>query len=144
MGGALIVAAAGNRKKRELSFPARFASVLAIESVDSLGNLSEFTNRSTIDQEGNSHPNVFVLPGGQKDKNNNITECSVETSLGKKYCGTSFAAAYASAILATSWSDPAHNSKNNKQIVDYLRVNADKNLPNYDPSIHGNGLMRIP
>ena len=143
-GGSVIVAAAGNRKKSELSFPARFGSVLAIESVDSSGNLSEFTNRSTTDHEGNNHLSVFVLPGGQKDSNNNVIEHSVETSLGKKYCGTSFAAAYATALVANAWSDPTQSNKDPKQIIDHLRAHADTRLPNFAATIYGNGLMRLP
>jgi subtilisin family serine protease len=143
MGGAIVVAAAGNKKKDELAFPARFNSVMAIESVDSSGNLSEFTNRSTIDHESNDHPNVFVLPGGQKDQSGNTTEYAVETSTGKRYFGTSFAAAYASAVIANTWLEPAHTSKDAQQLAAYLQTNADHSIPNYLSQTHGNGLMRF-
>lgn len=142
--GAVILAAAGNRQKTELSFPARFANVLAIESVDANGDLSLFSNYSTVDQDNRPHSHVFVLPGGQKDNNNAIKEHPVETSLGQKYVGTSFATAYATGLLAVAWSDSRYQSLDRDGIIDLLCQNADQNLPSFNSQIHGNGLMKLP
>ncbi len=139
----IIVGAAGNNKQNELAFPARFGNVLAIESIDQGSMLSSFSNWSNLDQEGKTHLNVFVLPGGQKGPNNQITEYVAISAKGHKYYGTSFSAAYASGIVTALWSEPVHISEDSTQVLNYLRANADKNIINYDPTIHGNGMMRL-
>jgi subtilisin family serine protease len=139
--GPLIIAAAGNESRAELSFPARYKGVVAIESVDLSGRLSEFSNHATTDNEGNAHPSVFVLPGGQQPKNAQPTEYVGTSADGTQHCGTSFAAAYASGLIAALWSEPPHSGKSREELLDHLRGAADKKIPNYDPSIHGNGLM---
>src|SRR5205814_4105514 len=142
--GPLIVAAAGNEALTELSFPARYDNVLAIESINKARELSQFSNRATIDQEGKNHQNVFVLPGGEKPAGAlQPTEYVGTSSAGQEYYGTSFAAAYASGLIAALWSQPAHSSDDRQQLLDHLRANADQSLPNYDYTIHGNGLMQF-
>ena len=139
--GPLIVAAAGNESRTELSFPARYKGVVAIESVDLSGTLSDFSNHATTDNEGNAHSSVFVLPGGQQPQNAQPTEYVGTSADGTQRCGTSFAAAYASGLIAALWSEPQHSGKDRTQLLDHLRSMADKKLPNYDPLTHGNGLM---
>jgi hypothetical protein len=140
--GPLIIAAAGNESSTELSFPARYENVLAIESVNKAKGLSQFSNRATVDQEGKSHQNVFVLPGGEKPKGApKPTEYVGTSSAGKEYYGTSFAAAYASGLIAALWSHPAHITDDRHLLLDHLRKNADRSLPNYDTTTNGNGLM---
>ena len=141
--GPLIVAAAGNGSLTELSFPARFDNVIAVESINKAKKLSRFTNRSTRDQADDAHENVFVLPGGELDQNANPTEYIGTSTNGAQYWGTSFAAAYASGLIAEFWMQPAHNSKDRKAILAELRANADKLLPNYVDATHGNGLMQF-
>ena len=99
----LIIAAAGNGSKTELSFPARFDNVLAIESINKAGQLSHFTNRANLNHEGKNHANVFVLPGGDKPAGGAPTEYVGTSKAGKQYYGTSFAAAYASGLIAALW-----------------------------------------
>ena len=142
--GPLIVAAAGNESLPELSFPARYENVLAIESMNKARELSQFSNRATIDQDGNNHQNVFVLPGGEKPTGGpNPTEYVGTSSSGDEYFGTSFAAAYASGLIAALWSQPAHSADNRQVLLDHLRNNTDKSLPNYNATTHGNGLMQF-
>jgi hypothetical protein len=85
----LIIAAAGNSSKNELSYPARFPNVFAIESIDHNYNLSTFSNRSTMNTIGSFHDKVYVLFGGQKSGNNQVTEYVATSEEGKRYCGTS-------------------------------------------------------
>ena len=141
--GPLIVAAAGNGSLSELSFPARFDNVIAIESINKAKELSRFTNRSTIDHAGDTHKNVFVLPGGEEDTNANPTEYVGTSTSGAQYYGTSFAAAYASGLIAEFWTQPTHSSKDRNALLSELRANADKSVPNYVAATHGNGLMRF-
>lgn len=142
--GPLIVAAAGNDAVSELAFPARFDNVIAVESVNLAKELSHFTNRATVNQEGNGHKNVFVMPGGDKDPQQaDPSEYVGTSSAGAKYYGTSFATAYASGILAALWSQPSHSSKDRAQLLDHLRNNADSGIPGYIQSTHGNGLMQF-
>ena len=141
--GPLLIAAAGNDALQELSYPARFDNVLGIESVNLAKGLSEFSNRAAVDHEGNTHPNVFVLPGGEKPLKSTPTEYIGTSSAGAQYYGTSFSAAYASGIIAALWLQPSHNTKDRSQLLDHLRKNADKSLPNYNYSTHGNGMIQF-
>lgn len=141
--GPLIIAAAGNGSLRELSFPARFDNVVAVESLNKSKELSRFTNRSTIDHVGDTHRNVFVLPGGDEDQHSNVSEYIGTSTNGAEYYGTSFAAAYASGLIAEFWSQSSHSAKDRKTILNELRTNADTSIPNYVASTHGNGLMQF-
>jgi hypothetical protein len=86
---------------------------------------------------------VFVLPGGEKSSNAYPTEYIGTSASGDYYYGTSFSTAYASGIIAALWSDPANSSKDSTQLLAHLRKNADKKLPNYASSTHGNGMMKF-
>jgi subtilisin family serine protease len=141
--GPLVVAAAGNRKESSLAFPARFKDVVAIASINDTGDLSDFTNRSTLDHEGGQHQNVFVLPGGEKVANNNPSEYVGDSAAGNRFWGTSFSAAYASGLIAGLWSRPEHAGKDRQDMLKHLRNNADAGLPGHAASTHGNGLMRF-
>ena len=142
--GPLIVAAAGNAAKTELSFPARFDNVIAIESINKAGQLSQFTNRANKNHFGMNHANVFVLPGGDKPAGVKApTEYVGTANGGQQYYGTSFAAAYATGLIAALWSEPAHNGDDRPTLLDHLRNNADQTLPGYTAATHGNGLMRF-
>jgi hypothetical protein len=140
--GPLIVAAAGNESDYELSFPARFRKVIAVESLELSGGLSDFSNRATIDHQGDVHPNVFALPGGQQLNGQAPTEYVGTTASGEQFCGTSFAAAYASGLIAAWWSSSTNTNKDHTTVLKELKANADNTIPNYDRGIHGNGLMQ--
>jgi hypothetical protein len=140
----IVVGAAGNDSLQSLSFPARFGTVIAIASVNKNRQLSGFTNRSTLNHEGGSHNNVFVLPGGDQVGTALPTEyIGASSSNGRQYYGTSFAAAYASGIIARLWADSSHTTRTADQLVQHLRTHADKSIPGYAASTHGNGLMRL-
>ncbi|HEX6901820.1 MAG TPA: S8 family serine peptidase [Thermoanaerobaculia bacterium] len=141
--GPLVVAAAGNKKDTSLAFPARFKDVVAIASINDAGDLSDFTNRSVTDHEGNPHQNVFVLPGGEKVANNNPSEYVGDSAAGHQFWGTSFSAAYASGLIAGLWSRPEHAGKDRQDMLKHLRNKADAGHPTYVASTHGNGLMRF-
>jgi subtilase family protein len=141
--GPLIVAAAGNESLKELSFPARFENVVAVESINRDRRLSQFTNRAAIDHQGDGHPNVFVLPGGEKLKDAAPSEYIGKSLAGKEFYGTSFAAAYATGLIASLWSQATHNSKDRALLLEHLRMNADTSVPDFDPATHGNGMMQF-
>lgn len=134
----IVVAAAGNESRKELDYPARFHNVIAVESINKAGNLSDFSNCSDRDHNGDDHPNVFVLPGGQKSP----LECAITASDGTDHYGTSFAAAYGSAVVAATWS--RDSTKTASDVIQDLKNDADTSvLPHYDRAKHGNGLMKF-
>jgi subtilisin family serine protease len=135
----VVVSAAGNSGLNELGFPSRFGQVVAVESINAAKELSDFTNRGSLDHEGNVHESVFVLPGGQEGP---PCECVGTTADGTEYWGTSFAAAYGSATVAAVWSRPRNSGKKAAEILGVLRANSDTNLPQFSTATYGKGLMR--
>ena len=97
----IIVTAAGNDGASALTYPARFGSVVAVESVNQALELSRFSNCGTKDHEGNPRDHVFVLPGGEEAATGSTpTEWLGVAATGDELHGTSFAAAYASGLIA--------------------------------------------
>ena len=140
----LIVAAAGNGSLLELSYPARFSHVIAVESINKTKELSDFTNRGAVTEDGSAHNNVFVMPGGERTGTNDPTEYVGTAANGNRFWGTSFAAAYASGLIAALWSESKHDSKDAASLLDHLRSHADHDsLPNYLYETHGNGMMQF-
>ncbi len=139
----LLVAAAGNDGADELYYPSRFNHVIAVESIDSSHNLSAFSNWSTTDQEHQTHPAVFVLPGGQRVKGQPATEVVGQSANGGEYWGTSFATAYAVGLIAAVWSQPIHTTKSRTQMLDHLKATADTSFPNYAFQTYGHGMMHF-
>jgi subtilisin family serine protease len=136
-----VVAAAGNQAKNELSFPARFAEVLAISSVTSHRELSSFSSYGDTDQVGNKHKKHFAAPGGESRGPNQ--EFIGNYGAGAKgLCGTSFSAAYASGVLANLWGEQGAGTPATA-IVDILKRRADTAFPGYDSTRYGNGVIRI-
>jgi len=129
----VIVAAAGNQSLQDLEYPARFGNVLAVGSVDSTKSLSLFSNVGNTTHDGQSHSAHCVATGGQSGGSE-----AVGTSPHDKYFGTSFAAAYASAIVARKIAGGMPSSA----VLAHLHGNADTNLPNYSTVDHGFGLLR--
>jgi hypothetical protein len=139
----LIVAAAGNSGKSELAFPARFSRVLAISSITSKNELSSHSNYGDRDQTGGTHDNHFVLPGGETLAGQ--AESVLTDSFGGAYQGTSFAAAFATAVVANRLSAQGLPSYQHDQFVTQLRQNADSHsLSRYtqQKEKYGHGIMR--
>ena len=139
----LIVAAAGNSGKPELAFPARFTQVLAISSITSKNELSSDSNYGDQDQTGGTHDNHFVVPGGEMLAGQ--AESVLTDSFGGVYRGTSFAAAFATAVVANRLSAQGLPSYQRDQFVMQLRQNADSHsLPRYTQEMekYGHGIMR--
>jgi subtilisin family serine protease len=139
----IIVAAAGNNGASPLDFPARFGNVIAVVSVDSNRALSDFSSWGEYDHNDDIHLNVFGAPGGQQRGRSPATEYSAQSTNGDPHFGTSFAAAYASGLIAHLWSLPAHSAKSRAQLLDYLRSKADTGFPQYSSQKHGIGLIRL-
>lgn len=137
----LVVAAAGNQAKGELSFPARFDQVLAISSVTSQRELSSFSNYGDIDQVGEKHRKHFAAPGGES--RGPSQEFIGNYGAGSKgLCGTSYSAAYASGVVANLWGEQGVGTPAST-IVDILTRRANRAFPGYDPRKYGNGIVRI-
>jgi len=116
---------------------------LAVESIDSYGNLSEFTNRSNMNHEGKTHQNVFVMPGGQKSEDESPTEYVGTSGSGDHFWGTSFSAAYASGLIAALWAHPSYDNQNSLQFLDHLKQNTDRTMSNFNNLIYGNGMLHF-
>lgn len=138
----VLVAAAGNASKDELSYPARFGDVIAVGSVTSERRLSRFSNWGIAAHAHGPHKNRFVLPGGDTAAPDGLGEEFVATmrSDGKRFHGTSFAAAYASAIVAAMRLRLALGPVD---LLHALRGAADQTFPGYDYALHGNGFLRL-
>lgn len=142
-GKPVIVAAAGNSGKSELAYPARFAQTLAIGSLTSKNELSSDSNYGGHDEAGASHDNHFVMPGGEALSSQ--TESVLTDSFGGAYRGTSFAAAFATGIVANRLITQGLKSYYRDQFLTSLRQTADsRSLPRYtqETEKYGHGIMR--
>jgi len=97
-----FVAAAGNASANEPAYPARIANAICVASTDGSGEVSTFSNRGAVDQDGNPHGAFVLAPGGDRlDTATGLgADRYVASYLGTDWRGTSFAAAYVSGILA--------------------------------------------
>ena len=137
----VVVAAAGNYQANELAYPSRFADLLAIGAITSQRVLASDCNKGDDDQAGSPHKNHFVLPGGES--NPARTEPVLTSGGGKNWSGSSFAAAFASGLVAELLNRTGIASFDFDSFVGGLRQSADKNLlPTYSSAEFGNGLMR--
>jgi major intracellular serine protease len=150
---AIYVAAAGNGGRQDLSYPARFGQVVAVESINSAGRLSHFSNH--IDSSaGQSHPLVFVAPGGDYAGDGSVSEEALaETQDGSKvFYGTSYATAYVTGAIAARISrflmtrqfpgcdDQAWPTRD--EILTDLKNSADRDPSWFTPE-HGHGLVQM-
>lgn len=133
----------GNPKNKQEESPCGSAQMIAIRYANKARELSSFTNHGVVDYVGDPHQNVFVLPGDEKQQNLGPSEYIGTSAHGQVFWGTSFAAAYASGLIASLWSQSAHVAKNPGQLLDHLRRNADTSLPKFSQTTHGNGLVRF-
>jgi subtilisin family serine protease len=142
----IVVAAAGNESRPELALPARYRDALAVVAINTSGRLSGFSNHGVVDHTQGPHPNVFAAPGGDTVKTRwggrRTTEKVGATAKGDKpYYGTSYAAAYATGVVA------AHIAANpgitSSKTLSDLRTQADKDPSWYVPQQHGNGVIRL-
>jgi hypothetical protein len=135
--GPLVTAAAGNRGAGSLAYPARFRDVVAVASGTSTRRRSSFSNYGALDLDGNEHPYLFFLPGGETEGDE---EYVAERNNGDPFAGTSFATAYASAVAALLLSSaPLPRDA----LLAHLRNAAARYPQGYRRSEHGNGLMRF-
>jgi len=129
----IIVAAAGNYAKAELRYPARFGDVVAVGAVDASGNRAAYSNCGAVDAAGQPHRNLFFAPGGESTRPVGTTTAPLPV-VGQD--GTSFATAYASAVVAC-----ARETRSRVQVLTDLRAAATQ-LPNHNAAYDGNGLMQ--
>jgi subtilisin family serine protease len=138
----LIVAAAGNSGKSQLAFPARFSQVLAISGITSKKELSSDSNYGDQDEAGAKHDNHFVMPGGETLASQ--PESVLTDSFGGSYQGTSFAAAFATGVVANRLIMQSLRLYQQGQFVTSLRQNASRSLPRYEQEMekYGHGVMQ--
>jgi hypothetical protein len=131
----IVVAASGNAAKKVLSYPARFADVIAIGSVNSKGEVSSFSNQGALDQLSEPHHRVWFLPGGE-DRDGLHEIVATVGAGGKPFFGTSFACAYASGVIAQLLAQYPR-----AKVAQVLATGPGVPMEGYDPDLHGHGLM---
>jgi subtilisin family serine protease len=136
-----VVVAAGNtlpEGQNQLAYPARFAEVIAVGALDSKCVRSPISNYGAVDHVEDPHSSVFFVPGGGAGEFVGST-----ANPAKNLEGTSFAAAYASGLVALYLSQPTTIDRSRHTTLGYFRTHADRFFPAYSPREHGNGLMKI-
>ncbi|MCX5583440.1 S8/S53 family peptidase [Streptomyces erythrochromogenes] len=128
----IVVSAAGNDGIGLLNFPARYQSSVAVSSVNSLGNRSQFSN---FDGTGH-HPLLFAAPGGDSEK---ASDEWLAESRDRRYRGTSFAAGYVSGLIAHVFS--VRNNASVTEVLGEIGAAADSSRSNYDVKYHGKGIV---
>lgn len=131
-GNPLVVAAAGNLHDAALTFPARFPNVIAVGALDAQGARARYSNYGARDNTGEHHQNLFFLPGGEPDS----PEKAVAYAGHRSWWGTSFACAYASAIITIMLSVAGRSA-----LPQHLRATAVRNMADYNEDDDGNGMM---
>lgn len=136
----IIVAAAGNRQKNELDFPARFAEVVAVGAVDSQRNRPAYSNYGAVDQVGDPHTLLFFAPGGGNGEYVATTTTGAAKPVSHE--GTSFAAPYVSGLVAVYQGQPAAK-RDRASTLGHFKGSASQNLPGYATADFGNGLIQV-
>jgi hypothetical protein len=130
----IIVAAAGNRHRSSLDFPACFSDVVAVGAVDSRLNRPAYSNYGARDQVGEPHSLLFFAPGGGNGE-------FVASTQGTRHEGTSFAAPYASALIARYLGEPGAG-RDRVSALAHFKKRSRKNVPGDNPTEFGNGLIQ--
>jgi len=138
----ILVAAAGNDRDDALAFPARFGSVLAIGAITSTGELSDESNYGQQYNLPGTPDNHFVCPGGDETRDPPELIGSFRANDDLDWHGTSFAAAYASGVVANLIAQQGAGAADHGAILKKLRDYADPDLPAYGQITHGHGMMR--
>ena len=137
----VLIAAAGNSHKNDLSFPARISQVMAISSITSTGALSSHSNYGDRDQNKQQHLRRFVMPGGEEYAES-IGTFSTEPN--QEYFGTSYAAAYASGFVAAFLAQQGIQFLKDSTFWDSLQQKAKtKSLTGSDYATYGHGLLKF-
>lgn len=134
----IVVAAAGNAGNAQLAFPARFGRVVAVASVDRYGKRSQFSNCGAIDETGAPHDLLFAAPGGQGAVGAAATESVATSPAGVGMNGTSFSAAYVSAMIARL----SLRSSDRSELLTRLKSSALRG-PAYARDTHGHGIVQL-
>lgn len=137
----IVVAAAGNRSLPHLDFPARFANVVAIGAVDSATNVAPYSNTGAINHRGAAHDRLYFAPGGG---NGEFVGATIDAAGNRNDLeGTSFAAPYASAMLAIYREPVGGVTPTASATLAHFQQQADITMNGYNQALHGNGLIRL-
>lgn len=145
--GVIVVVAAGNQGENRLAYPSRFATAVAVEACSGQPpRLASYSNFGAKDERGEPHRNVFLCPGGGPGPPTD--EGPALESDGSAAWGTSYAAAYMSGMLASTWAERSSCTQPcsvcREAILDRARFTAKKKgLSGYDQHQHGNGLAHV-
>jgi subtilisin family serine protease len=133
----VLVAAAGNDGTGYLKYPAYLPHVIAVTSVNSKKQRSEFSSYST-----SPHTSLFAAPGGDNHPNGKeAVACTLgdDDNNSEALMGTSFAAAYATGVVAQIFSNVGPTTQS---LVDDLAWRAERGFEGYSEQFHGRGLLR--
>lgn len=134
-----VIVAAGNGNATRLAYPARFANIVAVSSVNSSKSLAPPSNSGSSDHQGNPHQNHFAAPGGDSSPSN--PEYAIQLSRGTQYRGTSFACAFASAAVLTAMN--ALGTTHFATVLSHVRGHADHRFTSYSSPNHGHGVINV-
>lgn len=135
----IIVAAAGNKGASPLLYPARFRETMAIGAIDKSAVISSTSNYGDLDAAGQAHDSLFFAPGG-----NQAEKVGQTSPGGKTWDGTSFAAAYATGLLAKLQSDPSYSGDASSVLAAlYGSANNSPIMTNFKQADHGRGVLQI-
>jgi hypothetical protein len=139
-GGKIIVASAGNANADIVDFPARFDYAVGVVALNKTFQKSSYSNFGIKNFWGDTHPYIVTAPGGEEE-----SEPIFYSPLGINGWGTSFAAAYVTALIAYIWSRcPQVSSNDNEFILSSLKyLFIDKNFENFREELFGNGIISI-
>jgi subtilisin family serine protease len=137
----VLVAAAGNSASPELAYPSRLGNVVAIGAVTSTRQLSTDSNYGDVDAGGSPHALHFVMPGGEGDPAK--PEEVLSSAHGRRWFGTSFATAFATAVVSTKLSQQGVGRYQRPLLLQSLSAGADSAIPNFSTTKFGHGIMRM-
>jgi hypothetical protein len=118
--------------------------MLAVGAVNSRGELSAESNYGNQYITSGLPDNHFVCPGGDHKEAPPETVGSFGLKDNMHWHGTSFAAAYATGVVANLIAQQDEDT-DYAAILDSLRNSADsQSLVPHDPKKYGHGIMRVP
>ena len=80
------------------------------------------SSKTSADHVGNSHPNVFVLPGGEEGQQTALAGVHRNLIEREEILRHLVSTAYASGIIAALWSQPQHSDKDRRHTLNHLRA----------------------
>src|SRR4029079_6104134 len=102
--------------------------------------MSSFSNYGAINELGTAHQSLFFAPGGESEPPGHEIVASSQR-VTTRFWGTSYAAAYASAVVAHAY---RRFDNDRGRTISELAKAARKDIYGYEESRHGPGLILPP